>query len=174
MRKLLFAVITLFAGVSLFAQDYSGDFAPLANVRRVRMTLDFSEANIMGYDVYEFGNYEKDWEKDLPTITNVFFDQFNDEMEGSMFAGRYTPEQAPYHILVMVRNISSKGAFTYDAYILDGKGNEVAAVQNIQEKGGLAGTKLARIKIGSYRAGEHLGEIIYREIQLSSGVKYDD
>ena len=54
--------------LSLQAQTIKGSFSALKDQSRVRLEVDFSEAEIHGMSEEAFARYETDWEKDKPEV----------------------------------------------------------------------------------------------------------
>ena len=162
-RILLTLAACLAAMITLQAQTTKGSFTVLNGTPRVRMVIDFSEADIHGMSEEEFAAYEEDWEIDKPDIIARFMTECNNKCRDTIYVGRY--KDAPYEIKVIVHTISVKGDFDCDAFLLDTDGNELGSIVGIREKGGRVGSKLNLIKDGAEHTGALFGTLLQKAIK---------
>ncbi len=164
MKKLFLTIAAIFAAlITLQAQTVKGSFAALKDLPRVRMVMDFSEADIHGMSEEEFAAYEEDWDVDKPDVIARFMTECNDKCGGTIYVGRY--KDSPYEIKLIVHTISVKGDFDCDAFLLDADGNQLGSILGIREKGGRFGSRLNLIKDGAEHTGALFGTLLERAIR---------
>ena len=170
--KKIYCILALVALVlPLRAQVLGGSFKALQGQNRVNFEVDYSEASIHGMSEEDFGDYEYDWYKDKREVTAIIVNECNERCRRAITVGRY--DKSPYLIKVVIRAISSKGDFDFDAYLLDEEGKQLGSIENLWGKGGRFGTKLNLIKDGAESAGKNLG-IALRTAILKGKVYRED
>lgn len=125
---------------------------------KINFVIDFSKATIMSMNETDFSNYEKDWNKDKPTIIGRFQKGVNNKLNGILNVGSYPDSQ--YTLKVTVTAISDVGNVYCDAVITDKDGTVLFSVNNVNggsEPPILPGSKLARIKTWAFLTGRSLG-----------------
>lgn len=131
---------------------------------KINFVIDFSKASIMGMNEKDFSNYEKDWNKDRPTIVDRFQKGVNSKLSDMLRVGSYPDSE--YTMKVTVKTISDMGNVYCDAVIVDKSGTVIFSVNNVNggtEPPILPGSKLARIKTWSYLTGRSLSGILKSE-----------
>lgn len=166
MKKLAILICCIAFGYVAKAQRIDGDVCVLLNESRVNFELNFSKATIHGMSEAAFAKYEQDWYKDMPEIIGDFIDDLNDEIRGLARFGYYP--KSKYKLKVDVIEIATNGQFESDVYIIDDLNNCVAKITGLVAYGSVFGTKLHRIKSGSSRSGEELGELLFKTITNSN------
>ena len=154
----------LLTGVS--AQTVTKNELP-KNLNKVYMnlTMDFSKAMICGMSEEEFSKYEKDWERDKPTIVRNFKAGANLILGSTCGIGEY--KNASYNMRVTVNTITEEGYMICDASIADLEGNELFTIEEVtggKEPSVGIGTKLARMKLWATLTGKRLGTILKSEL----------
>ena len=167
MKKIL---ATLAALAALFTTAYSqtvtGTFAPLKDQARVKMVINFSEADIMGMSEDEFRDFEKDWEKDKPTILAHFYSAANVALGGVLMVGNYKFE-TDYTLLLQVRSVDSRGNYDCDLTLFrNGEDGEeiIGDAAGLFARGGVFGTKLNLMKDGARHTGVLVGKFLREEM----------
>lgn len=162
--KKFFCVLALLALViPSHAHVMKGSFKALQGQQRVNFEVDYSESSIHGMSEEDFGDYETDWYKDKREVTAILINECNEKCRKEITVGRY--DNAFYLIKVVVRSISTKGDFDFDAYLFDMEGNQLGSIENLWGKGGRFGTKLNLIKDGAESAGGALGAALRTAIR---------
>ena len=134
MKKIIAALLIFSALFTVAnAQKVTGTFAPLRDEARVRMNIDFSEADIMGMSEEEFADFEKDWNHDKVDILAYLYENANDALNGAISVGNYKQETE---------------------YTLD------LVVRTVNARGGKIGTKLNLMKDGAKHTGKALGKFL--------------
>ena len=107
--KRIFAALLIFNTIFTVAnaQKVNGSFASLGDEARVRMNIDFSEADIMGMSEAEFTDYEEDWTHDKVQILSLFYENVNDALKGSFVVGNYNID-TEYTLDLVVRTVSAR------------------------------------------------------------------
>lgn len=164
-RLLLFLVCSCFYVLYAAAQEVTENkFSAVKPGSKINFVMDFSKASIMGMNETDFSNYEKDWNKDKPTIVVRFQKGANGKLGDILNIGSYP--DSPYTLTVTVKNISDVGNVYCDAVIIDKDGTVVFSVKDVNggsEPPILPGTKLAKIKAWAFLTGRSLGSIIKTE-----------
>lgn len=137
------------------AQVLNGSFKALQGQQRANFEVDFSEASIHGMTEEDFADYETDWYKDKREVVAIILNECNEKCRRAVTLGRF--DKSPYLVKLVVRSISSKGDFDFDAYLFDTEGNQLGSIENLWGKGGRFGTKLNLIKDGAESSGKALG-----------------
>lgn len=163
MKKLSCILAFMALVIPLHAQVLNGSFMALQDQQRVNFEVDYSEASIHGMSEEDFGDYETDWYKDKREVTAILINECNEKCRRAITVGRY--DNTFYLIKVVVRSISSKGDFDFDAYLFDKEGNQIGSIENLWGKGGRIGTKLNLIKDGAESAGRALGAALRTAIR---------
>ena len=152
--KRIIATLLIFSAIftAANAQKVNGSFAPLREEARIRMNIDFSEADIMGMTEAEFTDYEEDWTHDKVQILNLFYD-----------VGDYKLE-TDYTLDLVVRTVNTRGDYDCDLYLYrnmdDGSQEFVAEALGVYARGGKIGTKLNLMKDGAKHTGKELGKFL--------------
>ena len=148
------------------AQKITGSFAPLANEARVKMNIEFAEADIMGMSEAQFTDYEEDWLEDKDQILALFYENANNAMNGALFVGNY-PQGTDYELDLIVRTVSAHGDYDCDLFLYkilaDGSDEFVGKAEGIFAKGGKIGTKLNLMKDGAKHTGKAIGKFLLEE-----------
>ena len=145
------------------AQKVSGSFKPLQDLDRVKMVIDFSQADIMGMSEEEFYIYEEDWAKDKPEVLSLFFGYANKALKGNLILGNYNNDS--YYLLALyIRSVNVKGDYDCDLSLLC-EGVEIARAIKIGAKGGKFGSKLNLMKDGAEHTGKALGQFLLGAIK---------
>lgn len=167
MKKIV-AIIFLFMGLlsSVSAQTVTKNNFP-KDMGKVHMSLkmDFSQAVICGMNEEEFSKYEKDWERDKPTIVRSFRSGANLSLGKTCGIGDY--KDVSYTILVTVNTITEEGYIVCDASISDLEGNVLFTVEEVtggKEPAIGIGTKLSRMKVWATLTGKRFGNILKSEL----------
>ena len=163
-------ILTLLCFSALFtfanAQKVSGSFSPLADQARVKMNIDFSEAEIMGMSEAQFADYEEDWFEDKDQILTLFYENTNSALNGALAVGNYQ-QGTEYELDLMVRTVNSLGDYDCDLLLYrilaDGSDEFVAKAEGIYARGGKIGTKLNLMKDGAKHTGKALGKFLLQE-----------
>ena len=135
MKQFILVLVAMVAFGATFAQGLT-----LRNETRITLSINWSEASILGYTEQEIVNYEKDWNKDQPVLLEKMLDAYNDKMAYTLpavkgFESNYTLELRP---LVVV----AKDEMTCYAVIKDREGNVVAKLDQFHAEGSHVGTFL--------------------------------
>ena len=139
MKKIIAALLIFSALFTVAnAQKVTGTFAPLRDEARVRMNIDFSEADIMGMSEEEFADFEKDWNHDKVDILAYLYENANDALNGAISVGNYKQETE---------------------YTLD------LVVRTVNARGGKIGTKLNLMKDGAKHTGKALGKFLLQNMK---------
>ena len=155
MKHFLFTFVLAALCLSASAQQVTGTFAPLKDVARVKLVIDYSEADIMGMSEAQFAEFEEDWERDRKEVLFQFNNKANEILKGRLTLGNYNFE-TEYTLNVIVRSVDAKGNHDCDVILTDRDGEEVARAAAFLGDGGLFGTKLHLIKAGAKHTGENL------------------
>ena len=75
MKQFILVLVAMVAFGVTYAQNLS-----LRNETRVTLSLNWSEASIMGYNEKEVINFEQDWNKDQPVLLRKMVDAYNKKM----------------------------------------------------------------------------------------------
>ena len=135
-----------------------------AQVSDANYVVDYSQAQICGYDEETFAEIERDWNSDKPDITDGIIQGMLKQL------GSFIPfKKNSYNtIIVLVRSISNRGAFNCDIALRDEKGTILAQATNVNcLKGAAIGTKLRLMKASSEKEGKNLGralKIAYKRV----------
>lgn len=163
MKKTVTTLLILIACMATAnAQKVTGSFAPLKDEARVKMNIDFSEADIMGMSEEEFTVYETDWTHDKVEIISLFYTLANEAMNGALVVGNYKFE-TDYTLDLLVRTVDIRGNYDCDLILLQETENgleEVAKAEGLYARGGLFGTKLNLMKDGARHTGDALGKFL--------------
>ena len=163
--KRILATLLFFSAIftAANAQKINGSFAPLREEARVRMNIDFSEADIMGMSEDAFTDYERDWTHDKVQILSLFYENVNDALNGAFVVGNYN-QGTGYTLDLVVRTVSARGDYDCDVYLYrnldDGSQEFVAEALGIYARGGKIGTKLNLMKDGAKHTGKALGKFL--------------
>lgn len=163
--KRIFAALLIFSTIFTVAnaQKVNGSFASLGDEARVRMNIDFSEADIIGMSEAEFTDYEEDWTHDKVQILSLFYENVNDALKGSFVVGNYNID-TEYTLDLVVRTVSARGDYDCDVYLYrnlaDGSREFVAEALGVYARGGKIGTKLNLMKDGAKHTGKELGKFL--------------
>ena len=163
--KRIIATLLIFSAIftAANAQKVNGSFAPLREEARIRMNIDFSEADIMGMSEAEFTDYEEDWTHDKVQILNLFYENVNDALKGNLVVGDYKLE-TDYTLDLVVRTVNTRGDYDCDLYLYrnmdDGSQEFVAEALGVYARGGKIGTKLNLMKDGAKHTGKELGKFL--------------
>ena len=145
------------------AQKVTGSFAPLGDEARVKMNIDFSEADIMGMSEEEFADFEEDWNHDKVDILAYIYERANDALNGAISVGNYKQE-TEYTLDLVVRTVNGRGDYDCDLFLYrnlaDGSQEFVAEAEGISARGGKIGTKLNLMKDGAKHTGKALGKFL--------------
>ena len=145
------------------AQKVTGSFAPLGDEARVKMNIDFSEADIMGMSEEEFADFEEDWNHDKVDILAYIYERANDALNGAISVGNYKQE-TEYTLDLVVRTVNGRGDYDCDVYLYrnldDGSQEFVAEALGVNARGGKIGTKLNLMKDGAKHTGKELGKFL--------------
>lgn len=131
---------------------------------KINFVIDFSKSSIMGMNETDFSSYEKDWNKDKPTIIGRFQKGVNNKLSDFLSVGSYPDSQ--YTLTVTVKTISDVGNVYCDAVLTDKNGTILFSAKNVNggsEPPILPGTKLAKIKAWAFLTGRSLGSIMKQE-----------
>lgn len=167
MKKILFIILLIGGFLScVSAQTMNKNELPKQmKGARLNIKMDFSHALICGMSEEDFSNYEKDWERDKPTIIRNFKAGANLILGSTCDIGEY--KNAPYLITITVNTITEEGYMICDANISDVEGNVLFIVEELtggKEPPIGIGTKLARMKVWATFTGKTLGNILKSEL----------
>ena len=151
MKKLLFFLCAF----CLSAMAQAGDFS-LMEERMITLSVNWSEASIVGYTAENIGSYEHDWDKDQPVLLQKLTLKYNKHLGAALPAvmegdNNYTVELRPLHV-------SDRGNMTCYAVIKDRQGNVVETLPKFKAKGGHCGTFLNLVGDGMKSAGKQLAK----------------
>ena len=163
MKRLAILMCCIALGFAAKAQRVEGALGVLNNERVVHFEISFASASIHGMTETEFAQYEGDWYKDMPSIVEHFVENLNEHMHNRVHFGNYPT--ANYKLRVEVINVSVKGDFDSDVFLIDREGNTVAKMIRLIARGGRIGTKLNLIKDGAEHSGELLGDILFETLR---------
>ena len=153
LKTLFILLLAMVAFSATYAQKFS-----LRNEKRITLSVNWSEATIVGYTDQEIINYEPDWEKDQPALLRHLWEKYNKKM-GMQLPGalnvtsNYTLELRPL-------TVNKNGDMLCYAVILDHEGTVVAQLPKFQAEGGHVGTFLNLVGDGMKSAGTQLGKRI--------------
>ena len=169
MKKTITLLLLLTAlSAAANAQKITGSFSPLGDEARVKMNIDFSEADIMGMSEEEFADYEEDWTHDKVEILSLFYNCANDEMDGALIVGNYK-QDTEYTLDLIVRTVDVRGNYDCDLVLYrnldDGSLEFVAKAEGIYARGGKIGTKLNLMKDGAKHTGKTLGKFLLQAMK---------
>ena len=172
MKKIVSTLLVLVAFLTAAnAQKVTGSFAPLANEARVKMYIDFSEADIMGMSEEEFTDFEEDWTHDKVEIVSLFYTNANAELNGALVVGNYK-QDTEYTLNLIVRTVDARGNYDCDLVLVrnleDGRQETVAKAEALYARGGLIGTKLNLMKDGARHTGRVLGMFLLQAMKDGS------
>ena len=157
-RIIISLMIIACAAMSASAQKVSGDFSVLKDEVRARMTVDFSEASILGMTEEQYSAYEKDWLKDKAEVVSYYSGYASIELSPKLVIADYQFE-TKYRLVLKVRMIDARGNTDSDLYLLEGD-NEIARAEGVFAQGGVFGTKLNLIKDGAKHSGIVIGRLL--------------
>ncbi len=151
MKKALavIAVALFCSGFAAMAQKVTGSFEALRDAGRVKMVIEFAEADIMGMTEEQFSEYETDWEKDKPGLLSLFYSYANRALKGALTVGSY--------------NFDTDCTLT-DLILSEG-GEESGRIVGLYAPGGVFGTKLNLMKDGAKHTGVAIGRLLLKEIR---------
>lgn len=164
MKKLLTLLLFVAITATAAAQQVYGSFRELTQVSRAMITFDFNDALIHSMPEKDFAAYEPDWNKDKQEVIAKIVGEAQEELNGRLFLS--TAEFSGYKIVVKVQNISTKGDFICDVYLLNPSGKEIGRIVNIYGRGGRVGSKLNLIKDGASEIGESIGTRIRKAMKV--------
>lgn len=169
MKKIIAALLIFSALFTVAnAQKVTGTFAPLRDEARVRMNIDFYEADIMGMSEEEFADFEKDWNHDKVDILAYLYENANDALNGAISVGNYKQE-TEYTLDLVVRTVNARGDYDCDLFLFrnlaDGSQEFVAEAEGINARGGKIGTKLNLMKDGAKHTGKALGKFLLQNMK---------
>ena len=159
-----FFFLAMFCSVFMAAAAQENNFSSVKPGSKINLVMDFSKASIMGMNETDFSNYEKDWNKDKPTILGRFQKGVNGKLGDFLKIGSYP--DSPYTMKVEVKTVSDVGNIYCDVAITDKDGTILFSAKNVNggaEPPLLPGTKLAKIKAWAFLAGRSLGGIMKSE-----------
>lgn len=168
MKKTIMLLLAAAVSVTVtsYAQNVKGSFACLKGEQRVRMIIDFSEADIMGMTEDEFYGYEEEWIEDKQWVVNHYYDYANRQLGKRMMLGNY--KKSKYTLILVVRYIDLKGNQDCDLYLFEDKENgekvKLAEVNRIYGKGGRVGDNVGLIKDGAESIGKYIGILLRKEV----------
>ena len=151
-------IVLAITALSAAGQKVKGDFSVLKDEVRVKMTVDFSEATILGMTEDEYAAYEKDWLKDKPEVISYYSGFASIELQPKLVVADYKFETR-YTLLLKVRMIDASGNTDSDLFLFEGN-EEVARAEGIFANGGVFGTKLNLIKDGAKHSGIVIGRLL--------------
>ena len=160
MKKLYLVLLLATCCISALAQKVSGTFQPLKDAGRVKMVVDFSQADIMSMSEEEFAVYEEDWEKDKPELLSRFYSYANKRLKNALVLGNYTAD-TDYELTLCIKTVDLKGNYDCDL-ILSADGTEIGRAIGIRAKGGTFGSKLNLMKDGAEHTGEAMGKFLLK------------
>lgn len=143
----------------------SGSFSLLRDQLRVKLVVDFSEADIMGMSEQEFSEYEEDWEHDKVEIVSLFHNYANEKLNGRLLLGNYRQDTA-LMLRLVVRTVDVRGDYDCDLFLLGGGGDGekivLAKAEGLSARGGKFGSKLNLMKDGAEHTGTELGRFLLK------------
>ena len=165
MKKALavIAVALFCSGFAAMAQKVTGSFEALRDAGRVKMVIEFAEADIMGMTEEQFSEYETDWEKDKPGLLSLFYSYANRALKGALTVGSYNFD-TDCTLTLVVRSVTSKGDYDCDLILTEG-GEECGRIIGLYAPGGVFGTKLNLMKDGAKHTGVAIGRLLLKEIR---------
>lgn len=142
---------------TVFAQRLEkGSVLSLKTERCANFSMEF--ISLHGMSENDFGDYERDWFKDKPSVVAMFLEFANRELGNTLRLG-YCPD-AKYTVKAIVNSISAKGNFLCDLVVVDTLETEIAKIVDIKEDGGTFGSKLNLIKDGAKHTGKKFGLVL--------------
>ena len=151
---------------SLAAQTVIGSFDALKGQTRVRMIIDYTEADIMGMTEDEFYGYQEDWAEDKQWVINHYYECANKKLGERMMVSNY--KNSKYTLHLVVHAIDMKGNHDCSLYLYeiseDGKQTKLAEVPRIYGKGGKTGGEVGLIKDGAESVGKIIGILLRKEV----------
>ena len=160
MKKFILIVVMSVISLMTFAQKASGSFKSLAEVGRVSIVVDFSEASIMGMNENDFAEYERDWMKDKTEIVGRFVGSIQRKLGTMVVLDNSLNENERITIQVLV--FTHKGDCVCDVILTDKENNELGRISKVGASGGHFGTKLNLIKDGAEHTGSAIGRLLYK------------
>ena len=164
-RKYFFLALCCMFSMIVTAQEVTiSNLSSIKPGSKINYVIDFSKSTIMGMTETDFSNYERDWNKDKPSIVVKFQKGLNNKLDGVLNFGTYT--DSSYTLNITVNNISEVGNIYCDATLTNKEGEKLFHVKNVNggsEPPILPGTKLAKIKIWATLTGRALGGILNSE-----------
>lgn len=156
MKQFILVLVAMVAFGVTYAQNLS-----LRNETRVTLSLNWSEASIMGYNEKEVINFEQDWNKDQPVLLRKMVDAYNKKMGYRLpgitdFESNYTLELRP----IIVR---AKDDITCYAVIKDREGNIVAKLDKFDAEGSHVGSFLHSLGNSLKDAGEKMAKKVRKQ-----------
>ncbi|MBQ6311347.1 MAG: hypothetical protein IJK74_07365 [Bacteroidales bacterium] len=165
MKKVLLTLILAVVGFSAMAQQVTGTFAPLKNQARVKMIVDYSEADIMGMPEEQFYTYEKDWAKDKIVALSQLYSAANEVLSKKAFSvGNYSFD-TDYTLYIFVRSVDVKGNHDCDLVLVANDEVEVGRANGIRASGGRFGSKLNLMKDGMEHTGTAVGKFLLKQVK---------
>lgn len=146
------------------AQRITGSFTPLRSQARVKLVINFSEANIMGMNEEEFSQYEEDWTHDKVEVISLFYSCANEVLANTLVVGNYTSD-TDYILRLDVRAVDVKGNYDSDLVLIY-NGEVIAKAEGFYTKGGTFGSKLNLMKDGAEHTGTAIGKFLLQELSL--------
>ena len=172
MKKLITLLVVLSTFITYaFSQKITtiGSFGALEGQQRVKMYIDFSEADIMGMEEDDFAAYEENYVRYKVEIVANFYSYANEALRGKLLVGNYKQE-TEYTLNVIVHSVSAKGDYSCDL-ILSHDNGDIAKAEGIFCKGGKFGSKLNLMKDGAEHTGAFIGFFLKKQIEKAEKEK---
>ena len=162
MKKTVIILLALILSCASDAQKVSGSFAPLQNQARVKLVINFSEADIMGMSEEAFSEFEEDWTHDKIEVVSLFYSYANDVLRDKLVVGNYKTD-TDFILRLDVRTVDVRGNYDCDLVLIY-LGEEIARAEGLYAKGGTFGSKLNLMKDGAEHTGAAIGKFLLKEL----------
>lgn len=165
MKKVILTLVLITIGVSAMAQRVTGTFMPLRSQDRVKMVIDYSEADIMGMPEEQFYTFEKDWAHDKVEVVSLYYNYANKELakEKAFIVGSYNFD-TDYTLYLIVRTVDIRGNHDCDLILVANDEIEIGRAVGIRADGGTFGSKLNLMKDGAEHTGKSIGRFLLKQI----------
>lgn len=165
MKKVILTLVLITIGVSAMAQRVTGTFMPLRSQDRVKMVIDYSEADIMGMPEEQFYTFEKDWAHDKVEVVSLYYNYANRELakEKAFIVGSYNFD-TDYTLYLIVRTVDIRGNHDCDLILVANDEIEIGRAVGIRADGGTFGSKLNLMKDGAEHTGKSIGRFLLKQI----------
>lgn len=171
MKRIALALLLAAVCIPAFGQRVTGTFSPLKKQTRVKMVVDYSEADIMGMPEEQWYTFEEDWAHDKVEVVSLFFNYANRELEKEKLfvVGSYNFDME-YTLYLIVRSVDIRGNHDCDLVLVYNDEFEIGRATGIRAEGGTFGSKLNLMKDGAEHTGKAVGKFLVKELSKEENV----